>query len=380
MSLQRKQRRLAFLAGMFVFVFAIFYCSHVSAANEKIIFLHHSTGEGVYYEGGVPEWIDDYNSDHGTSYQISERNYPDSPYDWENYPYDYWNLWINGSCDSSNPNIECMDTLTQSYDVIIFKHCFPGAAIEEDYGNPDVSSSTKTLENYKVQYRALRDMMDGYPDNVFIVWTLAPLHRLATNTSEAARAKQFVDWVEKEFLTEDGKSHPNFFIFDFWGIVAEDDPNPSNGKANCLKYEYEGSHFGSDSHPNYDANQAAGPEFAETIVDAVEEYFGTSGDGDNETDSDDNDTSGDDDDDNDDYSECAAEQLLGKGAQRLDVLRAFRDKVLAESSAGRKIIAFYYARQEQIADILQKSPLARTSAQKLLKIAVPIIDLIMRVK
>jgi hypothetical protein len=364
--------------GLFtLFILFILYSQSVLADNEKIIFLHHSTGEGVYWDGGVPEWISDYNSEHGTSYQIFERNYPDSPYPWENYPYDYWNLWINGACDSGNPNIECMDTLTQSYDVIIFKHCFPGAAVEPDTGNPDITSQTKSLENYKLQYQALRDMIDSYPNNVFIVWTLAPLHRLATTEDEATRAKEFVDWVKNNFLTEDGNNHPNITIFDFWGIVAEDDPNPSMGKVNCLKYEYEGSHFSSDSHPNYTANQTAGPQFAQTIVDAIENYFGTSSDvgDDNETDTEDDDN-GDSDEDDDDGgdNDCVAAQLLGTVDPQLAILRTFRDEMLTNSTIGEKLIEIYYNNENIIAAIMNKSPMLKTLTKKLLESVISVIE------
>ena len=351
------------------------FCQPVSASSKKILFLHHSTGENVYNDGGVPDWITSYNSDHGTSYDISERNYPADPYDWANYPYDYWNLWINNACDSDNTNIECMNTLIQSYDVIIFKHCFPGAAVESDTGSPDIASQTKSLENYKLQYRALRDMMDGYPDNLFIVWTLAPLHRLETTPDDAARAKQFVDWVNEEFLTEEGKIHSNIAIFDFWKIVAEDDPNASLGKVNCLKYEYEGSHFGSDSHPNYDANQAAGPVFAQTIITAIESYFGTSNGGeagDNGTDTGDPEEEEND----DDYSdgECAATQLLDSSDSTLNTLRLFRDNVLAKNSIGKQLIKSYYNNGNKIVLILEKHPLLKKSAISLLKSTASIIS------
>ncbi|EKD27623.1 MAG: hypothetical protein ACD_79C00653G0004, partial [uncultured bacterium] len=223
------------------------FLTNVNAANERIVFLHHSTGGNVYSQGGVAAWFTNYNSANGTAFQITERAYPNTPYPWNNYPYDYWNLWINGSCNSASSGIECMSTITQNYEVIIYKHCFPGADVLADTGTPSVSSSRKSLENYKLQYRALRTLMDSYPSKIFIVWTLAPRHRLATNAGNASRAKQFVDWVKNDFLTEDGKSHSNIYIFDFWNIVA--------GADNFLKYEYEGSHTGSDSHPNTLANQ-----------------------------------------------------------------------------------------------------------------------------
>lgn len=162
-----------------------------------------------------------------------------------------------------------MDKLVENYDMIIFKHCFPGADIVPDKGTPNVSSKTKSLENYKVQYRALRQMMDSYPDTKFMVWTLAPLHRLSTNAEAAARAKQFVDWVKTEWLTEDGKQHSNIYIFDFFNLAAETEQSPANGQVNCLKFDYELSHTNGDSHPNSKANTSIAPKFAEAIVNAL---------------------------------------------------------------------------------------------------------------
>ena len=112
-------------------------------------------------------------------------------------------------------------------------------------------------------------MMDNYPDNIFGVWTLAPLHRLSTNPEDAQRAAAFVEWVNKQWLTEDGKSHDNILIFDFWGLTAETSEKPDKGQANCLRYEYEKSHESGDSHPNTMANEAVGPVFAKFIVDAL---------------------------------------------------------------------------------------------------------------
>jgi len=246
--------------------------------HSNIIFLHHSTGRNVYNIGNVEEWFGEYNTTNNTNFSINERDYPATPYPHDNYPYDYWNLWITENedgtsripvCDSENPNIECLDTLTSKYDVIIFKQCYPGAAIGADTGSPNIASSSKRIENYKLQYRALRREMDKYPYNNFIIWTLVPLHRLATNPDQALRAKEFVDWVNNDFLTEDDQDHSNIHIFDFWGIVAENQENPPNGQVNTLKYEYEGSHTGSDSHPNNLASQTAGPIFSQFIVDTI---------------------------------------------------------------------------------------------------------------
>jgi hypothetical protein len=63
----------------------------------RILFLHHSTGECVW-NGGVADWFAAYNAAHGTRYAITEQAFPkDSPYGWENYPYDYWNIWVKNA-------------------------------------------------------------------------------------------------------------------------------------------------------------------------------------------------------------------------------------------------------------------------------------------
>ena len=216
-------------------------CFNIQVYSQKAIFLHHSTGNNAYYDGNVVQWISDYNTENNTHIEISDRSYPNSPYPWSNYPYDYWNLWVDRNCDSEESGIECIESLVENYNVIIYKHCFPGANILAEVGDPDITSSVKSLGNYKLQYRALRDMMDGYPGTIFIVWTLAPLHRLSTNPDTAARAREFANWVKEEWLTEDGKEHENIFVFDFWGNTAELNNNPVNGEVNCLRYDYENS-------------------------------------------------------------------------------------------------------------------------------------------
>lgn len=250
-----------------IFIMLILSTS-VMLFSQQAIFLHHSTGNGVW-RGGVPQWIHDYNAAHSTNYQVTELSYPNKPYPWANYPYDFWNLWINNNCNSENPNIACLNTLVKKYDLIIFKHCFPGAAIVADTGNPDITSQIKSLENYKLQYRELRALFDRYSSTKFMVWTLAPLHRLATNAKDAARAKEFVDWVKTDWLSEDGKSRSNIYIFDFFELAAETNSSPDNGQVNCLKYAYELKHDNRDSHPNPTANSEIAPHFAQAIVDAL---------------------------------------------------------------------------------------------------------------
>ena len=92
--------------------------------GTPIIFLHHSTG-GVIWEGGVEDWIEDYNADQGTDYAIVDRVYPGEGYPWSNYPYDYWNIWIDHEGDRPYKKQDTLEILTADYELVIWKQCFP---------------------------------------------------------------------------------------------------------------------------------------------------------------------------------------------------------------------------------------------------------------
>lgn len=193
----------------------IFLLTAVSVFSQKnkAIFLHHSTGDNLFNQGKVANWVNTYNDVNATSFQIETRTFPNTPWPWENYPYDYWKLWVDHSCDNNDLDIECLPSIASGYDLVIYKHCYPGADIDSDTGSPDITSKVKSLENYKLQYRALRDLMDQMPEKKFMLWTLVPLHRLATNAAAAARANEFVNWVKTQWLSEDGNVHPNIYIY-----------------------------------------------------------------------------------------------------------------------------------------------------------------------
>ncbi len=263
-------------------IIAFISIPNVSLAQEaKVIFLHHSTG-GMIFEGGdVSDSLAAFNQGNGTNYSIKDWNFPYKPYQWANYPYDYWNIWINGYCEDYRGkkgyvNVMCLDDLAANYDVVIFKHCYPGADILEDTGNPDISSDRKSLENYRLQYRALRDAFTSFPRTHFVAWTLAPRHRLYPGATEnAERVKEFVDWVNNEWLQEAGKNYKNIHVFDFFSYAAELDPNVQPPAVKyCLKYKYERSHDQNNSHPNELACKEIGPRFYRFIMDLLEENFG----------------------------------------------------------------------------------------------------------
>lgn len=218
----------------------------------KIIFLHHSTGE-VIWNGGVPEWFTRYNAEHGTNYQITEQAFPkDAPYGWENYPYDYWNIWVNHAGPEPFTEEPTLEMLTRQYEVIVLKHCFPVSDIGDDAEIPDISSSDKTLANYRLQYAALREKMRQFPQTKFVVWTGAAQVRAATNPESAGRAREFFAWV-RDSWDEPGD---NIFIWDFYALETEG--------GLYLKDSYAAGH--DDAHPNAGFARRVAPLFCRRMV------------------------------------------------------------------------------------------------------------------
>ena len=91
--------------------------------------------------------------------------------------------------------------------------------------------------------------------------------------------------------------------------------------------------------------------------------------------------SGDDDDDSGGggQDQCTITFLLGEDDPRVDTIRQFRDEILAESSAGRKLIDTYYRNTSMMVEILDKSPAGKAFAKKVLEFTViPGIQLIIK--
>lgn len=232
-------------------------CSGRSTEDEvKIIFLHHSTGK-VIWDGGVKKWFRKYNRDSGKKYRISERAFPaERPYGWNNFPYDYWNIWVKNAGPETYMREPTLEILTKEYDVIVFKHCFPVSDIEADTGRPDISSSEKRLENYKLQYEALREKMLSFPETKFLVWTPAALVEQRTSPEKAARAARFARWVVEEWDVPGD----NIFVWDFFGLETEG--------GLYLKTEYAKSE--TNSHPGAMFAEKAAPRLCRRIVDVIE--------------------------------------------------------------------------------------------------------------
>jgi hypothetical protein len=232
----------------------------------RIAFLHHSTG-GLIWEGGVAEWFQEYNRKHGTGYLIEEHGYP---HDRGNFPYDYWDIWVRHAGPDPHEGDATLEILTEEYDVIVWKHCFPVSVILEDRGTPDVGSPEKRLENYALQYQALREKMRQFPNCRFVLWTGAAVVRQVSwigriisflkgrseREERAKRAREFFRWVKEEW-DEPGD---NVYIWDFYELET--------GGGLYLKDEYAARK--GDSHPSRRFSRDVAPLLCQRIVDVVE--------------------------------------------------------------------------------------------------------------
>lgn len=227
-----------------------------SGNGTNIIFLHHSTGKNIW-DGGVKEWFKNYNQTNKVNYFIVEQNFPkENPYGWNNYPFDYWNIWVKHAGEESYKGEPTLEMITKKYDIVILKHCFPVGDIEEDTGESDVNSEIKRLENYKVQYAALKEKMKKFNQTKFIVWTIPSLVEKATTGEKASRAKEFYDWVKNEW----DEKGDNIYLWDFYELETEGDLYLKDEYAKSLE----------NSHPNNAFSEIVASYFCQRIVDVIE--------------------------------------------------------------------------------------------------------------
>jgi hypothetical protein len=244
-------------------------CKSDNGEMKKIIFLHHSTGYNIWVggtnryvykltkEGDVKKYFSKHNRKYKTNYVISEQYFPkQAPYGWNNYPYDYYNIWVKNA--GPNPYMEepTLEMLTKEYDIIIFKHCFPGSRILEDTGSPNIDSDEKRLENYKLQYNALKQKMHEFPNNKFIAFTPAVNTKNQMTEAEAKRTADFRSWMTEEW----DEKGDNIFLWDLYKYETE----------GGLYLKDENASSPDDSHPNKKFAARVAPLFSKFIIDVIE--------------------------------------------------------------------------------------------------------------
>jgi hypothetical protein len=230
--------------------------SHMKA-DKNILFLHHSTGR-IIFNGGVERWFEDYNIKNKVTYKITQQDFPKrSPYGWNNYPFDYWNIWVKNSGDTPFMREPTLEMITRSYDVVVLKHCFPVSNIKDGNREPDIGSHEKTIGNYKLQYNALKEKMKEFPQTRFLIWTGAAQVKRKTDEKSASRAREFFDWVREEW----DEKGDNIFLWDFHWLETEG--------GLYLKDAF--SREPNNSHPNMEFSRRVAPLLCRRIVDVIED-------------------------------------------------------------------------------------------------------------
>ena len=243
----------------------------ISQKDYKIIFLHHSTGRVISDAGKgmnpitrrlfprrnyVSQWLSDYNSINGTNYTFTEQLFPKAnPYGWNNYPYDYYNIWVKHGGPLPYLDEPTLEILTKQYNLIIFKHCFPVSNIDEDINKPEINSAAKRLENYKLQYLALKVKLNEFPNNKFLIWTGAAQVKSKITQEQATRARSFFNWVKNDWHT----ANDNIFLWDFYELETQGELFLKNENANNTK----------DSHPGKSFARKVAPLFCQRIIEVI---------------------------------------------------------------------------------------------------------------
>lgn len=219
---------------------------------HKLIFLHHSVGRGILYEGGLRDSLLE------IGILVKGATYGDQI--GQDTDINHWLPKFSSDMDKiltfrAHPNMYYSGD--QQNDIVMFKSCFPNSDIVDGGDQPgDQAASKKTLQNYIATFEGLKEEMANHPDRLFIYITAPPLVPERSNPENAARAREFNTWLVSEYLpayTETTKLQ-NFVIFDLFDLIA--------GRDNFLKPEYRRGEPG-DAHPNKDANRFVATKFME---------------------------------------------------------------------------------------------------------------------
>ncbi len=220
----------------------------------RVLFMHHSTGGGLIWQGGLREGLADYSLelwDHGYNDEgLTDGSGVNLGINWEvpddnTDPIGWYTIFNQDVTDPPENTLSHM----LEFPVILFKSCFPSSNIESD----------AQFEEYRDYYLSIRDVIDQYPDHLFIPFTTPPLVPNATSPEAAARAREWAAYLTSDEYSE---GRTNLVVFDFFSALADDD--------GYLRAEYRVDEW--DSHPNEVANQEAAALLVEFIASAVEKF------------------------------------------------------------------------------------------------------------
>jgi hypothetical protein len=228
--------------------------------KTRVLFIHHSTGGLLIFFGRLRKLLKEKNPDvefwdHGYNLYspkifsylfgpimfrtgLSDGNGRMTGKDFNiiisnNSPKEYSEIFSRDPDDFTLKNI-------LSFDVVIFKNCFPTSKIE----------TQEKLEKYKGYYSKIMKSISKYK-NKFIIFTPSPLRHEMTKPEWADSARSLAN-----FINDEAKKYLNISSFDFFNYLADKTGNNKN----MLKRKY-CSFIPVDSHPNIRANREVGKIF-----------------------------------------------------------------------------------------------------------------------
>jgi len=268
------------------------------ASTVKLIFIHHSTGEG---------WLGDANGRLGIALRDNNYFVSDTNYGWgpnnigDRTDIGNWYEWFAGSSRNTYMNAlyaesgqHCdysrlaSDPRGQNQ-IILFKSCFPNSDLE---GNPNDPPTTGTnplrgkgccdadhnVANAKGIYNDILAYFRTRQGKLFVLIVTPPLDQGATSPGYAANARALSNWLVNDWL--DGYPYQNVAVFDYFNVLTSNGGNPNvndlgaastgnhhrfrNGAVEHVQHlnnNYAAYSVGGDSHPTAAGQQKATGEF-----------------------------------------------------------------------------------------------------------------------
>jgi len=217
--------------------------------DNRLVFVHHSVGRNWLSQGGLRDSL--------MARGIAVRSISRGTTLGEETDMCHWVPKFQSEIDriikfDHAPNIPFSGP--EENDIIMFKSCYPNSNVMAgNEGEGSATDSTATLANYRAVMAELEPVLAAHPGKKFVYVTSPPLIPERTTSENAARARQFNEWVKSEFLTlyNEHTGQTNLLVFDLFDVLSDD--------ANVLKEEYRRGD--NDAHPNRKANREATKRF-----------------------------------------------------------------------------------------------------------------------
>lgn len=233
-------------------------------------YLVQSVGSQIYTQNGVttdvPAELSAYNTAHGftgdsvcTIYNPTDDYPPGGNLMW---------LWKKAFYDEEDYTFKEDYLDTETYSIIMIKHCFASQSDIWAYGTPSDTINdpyNQTIYNFQWYVRKIITVMEQYPNKFFVYWNIPPIVPTGHSADDAARLRWFnkwmVDTLQTGLDTLYGAFPPNVYIYDYFELVDS---------ANWMPLSMSDSP--TDSHPNELATNLVAPDLVEKMYDNARAY------------------------------------------------------------------------------------------------------------